>query len=98
MTSQGGWPVSSALLVLAITWLATSLDLFRFLYGNAGFIYLEEVVGMPISLVGVLWLGTPAAGFALALLYGRKAAILFGLAVGVVGIRIVSTIAWLFEY
>jgi hypothetical protein len=43
-------------------------------------------------------MGTPAAGFVLALLCGRKAAILFGLAVGVVGSRIVSTIASLFEY
>jgi hypothetical protein len=98
MTPQGGWPVSSVLFVLAITWLAISLDLFRFVYGDTGFLYLEEVVGMSLSLVGVLWMGTAAAGFALALLCGRKAAILFGLAVGVVGIRIVSTTALLFEY
>jgi hypothetical protein len=90
--------VSSALLVLAITWLATSLDLFRFLYRDTGFLYLDEVVGIPTSLVALLWLGTPPAGFVLALLCGRKAAILFGLAVGVVGIRTVSTIASLFEY
>jgi phosphatidylglycerophosphatase A len=54
MTPQGGWPVSSVLLVLAITWLATSLDLFSFLYRDTGFLYLDEVVGIPISLVVML--------------------------------------------
>ncbi|MEU8252054.1 hypothetical protein [Nonomuraea sp. NPDC048916] len=96
MTPQGGWPVSSALLVLAITWLATSLDLFNFLNTDTGYLYLHEVIGMPTSLMGLLWLGTPPTGFVLALLCGRKVAILFGLAVAVVGIRIISTMALLF--
>ena len=96
MTPRGGWPVSSVLLVLAIIWSATALDLLIFLYTDTGF-HLHEVVGMPTPLVALLWLGTAPVGFVLALLHGRKVAILFGLAVGVVGIRTVSAmelLAW----
>ncbi|MEV4105980.1 hypothetical protein AB0J42_37605 [Nonomuraea sp. NPDC049649] len=74
MTPRGGRPVSSALVVLAITWLSVSLDLMNFLYTDTGYLYLKEVVGIPTPLVALLWLGSAPAGFVLALLYGRKVA------------------------
>ncbi|MFG1945741.1 hypothetical protein [Nonomuraea sp. NPDC048826] len=98
MTPRGGWPVSSALSVLAIMWLAVAVDLFGFLYADTGLLHLHEVAGMPMLLVSSLWLGAAPVGFVLALLCGRKAAILFGLASAVVGVRAVSGLelsAWL---
>ncbi|GGO60722.1 hypothetical protein [Nonomuraea cavernae] len=82
--------------MLAIIWLATTLDLYNFLTTDIGYLYLHEVIGMPTSLVGLLWMGAPPTGFVVALLCGRKVAILFGLAIAAVGIRILPTIASLF--
>ncbi|TXK38213.1 hypothetical protein [Nonomuraea sp. C10] len=87
MTTNGRW-VSYSLLGFAILWLAATFQLVRQLHG---------MIDMPdplITATGLVWLFAPPPAFVLALIYRRDAAaILSGIAMGLVGLLPLSFVA-----